>query len=456
MAKSSHRQKIVLFIGDILLILAATRLSAMIRFDHRFDIFDIHTGASCVTLLMYLVFVYIFDLYNIALIGRSDRTLFRTAVAILIAGVLSTSIFYSLPARQFGRGIFLLQMLLVWALLSGWRLFFAYVRRFPAARGNALILGAGSSGECLCRVLDTPFSPYRVVGFLDDDERTHGKSVSGAQVLGHTLRLNEIALRDGVNTAIYAMENASPGLLKCLMAHRFNGIQVMDMREVYERLTGRVPVHHIRDEWFIFTPGFNLLYGDFLQNIKRLIDLAVSSALILATLPVLLATAAAVKLDSPGPVFFRQQRVGKDRTVFTLWKFRSMTRDAERSGPVWARKDDPRTTRVGRWIRKFRIDELPQLINVFRGEMSLVGPRPERPEFVRDLTAEAPYYSIRHSVRPGITGWAQVNFPYGASVEDACCKLEYDLYYIKNMSLSLDFRILMKTVGVVIFGDGAR
>jgi len=192
-----------------------------------------------------------------------------------------------------------------------------------------------------------------------------------------------------------------------------------------------------------------------MQKVKRLIDFAVSAILLLGTMPVMALSALAIRLDSPGPVFFKQERVGKNGLVFVLWKFRSMRQNAEENGAVWAEKVDPRVTRVGKWIRLLRIDEIPQLYNVFRGEMSLIGPRPERPEFIQELEKQIPYYGIRHSVRPGITGWAQVNYRYGASVEDAL-HMEYDLYYIKNRSLLLDFKIILKTIGVVLFGQGAR
>jgi len=198
------------------------------------------------------------------------------------------------------------------------------------------------------------------------------------------------------------------------------------------------------------------IYRRHRQGVKRFFDVLASIFLILPTLPLLVATALAIKLDSPGPVFFRQDRVGRGGRVFKVWKFRSMFLNAEVNGAVWAKKSDPRVTRVGGIIRLLRIDELPQLWNIFRGEMSLIGPRPERPEFVRELSANIPYYNIRHSVLPGITGWAQVNYRYGASVEDALHKLEYDLYYIKNMSILLDLKIILRTIGVVLFGEGAR
>jgi len=178
--------------------------------------------------------------------------------------------------------------------------------------------------------------------------------------------------------------------------------------------------------------------------------------LMLVSFPVFIFTAVAIRLDSGDPIFFKQQRVGKENRLFTIWKFRSMVQNAESDGAVWARENDFRITRMGKWIRLLRIDELPQLFNVLRGDMSLIGPRPERPEFVNDLEQQIPYYRIRHCVRPGITGWAQLNYRYGASVEDALHKLEYDLYYIKSMSILLDFNILLKTIGVVIFGQGAR
>jgi exopolysaccharide biosynthesis polyprenyl glycosylphosphotransferase len=206
----------------------------------------------------------------------------------------------------------------------------------------------------------------------------------------------------------------------------------------------------------LFADGFFLLTKEYIQKIKRLIDFGLSSFILLITSPVIAITALAIRLDSSGPVFFRQERVGKDGNIFTLWKFRSMYENAECNGAVWAEKNDSRITRVGKWIRLLRIDEIPQLWNVFRGEMSLIGPRPERPEFVKELEKQIPYYSTRHAVRPGITGWAQVNYPYGASVEDALIKLEYDLYYIKNMSILLDIKIMLKTIGVVLLGTGAR
>ena len=198
------------------------------------------------------------------------------------------------------------------------------------------------------------------------------------------------------------------------------------------------------------------MHRKYVPKIKRLIDLGVSSLILLFTLPLSLLVALAIYIESPGPVFYCQDRVGMGCRVYRVRKFRSMRLDAEASGAVWAQKHDPRVTRVGRWIRLFRLDEVPQLLNVFTGDMSLVGPRPERPEFVKDLEKQIPYYNVRHTVQPGVTGWAQVRYPYGASVQDSKNKLEYDLYYIKNMSILLDLKILLRTIGVVMLGEGAR
>jgi exopolysaccharide biosynthesis polyprenyl glycosylphosphotransferase len=260
-----------------------------------------------------------------------------------------------------------------------------------------------------------------------------------------------------VKTVIVAITHNRPKrLIQAILEAKLRGINIVEMPTVFERLTKRVPVAHIHDEWLLFAGGFYLISKEYLRKVKRLIDLAFSSVFLTVSLPVLGITALAIRLDSKGPVFYKQKRLGKNGLEFTLWKFRSMVANAEENGAVWARKNDGRVTRVGKVIRLVRIDEIPQLFNVLRGEMSLIGPRPERLNFVKELEAKVPYYTLRHTVRPGITGWAQVNYRYGASVEDAIHKLEYDLYYIKNMSLLLDLKILLKTIGVVIFGQGAR
>jgi sugar transferase (PEP-CTERM system associated) len=240
-----------------------------------------------------------------------------------------------------------------------------------------------------------------------------------------------------------------------LLEMRLDGVAFDHLASVYERYTGKIAVENLRPSWFIFADGFRK--SRVLAAAKRLIDVALSGAGLVIGLPVLGLVAAAVRLSSPGPVFYHQQRVGLDGRIFTIHKFRSMRADAEKdTGPVWAAADgDPRTTAVGLWLRRSRLDELPQLWNVLKGDMSFVGPRPERPEFVASLKAQLPYYGQRHVVRPGITGWAQVRYTYGASVEDALQKLQYDLFYIKNLSIPLDLYIIFETLKTVVLRRGA-
>ena len=457
MISSFTCQKWLLLLGDAALILVATFLSPLIRLGHPIAIFHHHTGATTFTLFLYLVLMYIFDLYNLKRNFKSRDSALRIAVAVMIAGFFATFLFYSLPQHKYGRGIFLIQMIMVCFLLMGWRRIFSLV--FPAAVGKekVLVVGAGRSGTALYQLLKNQVSPYKVVGFIDDDQTKLEKSVGSPAVLGRTDQLIEIAVRRKVKTAIVAITHNRPSrLIHSILEAKLKGINILEMPTVFEGLTRRVPVEHIHDEWLLFAGGFYLISKEYLQKVKRLIDFTFSSLLLTVSLPLVGVTALAIKLDSKGPIFYKQKRIGKGGSEFIAWKFRSMVENAEQRGVVWAKQNDKRVTRVGKVLRLLRIDEIPQLFNVFRGEMSLIGPRPERPEFVKELETQILYYTVRHTVRPGITGWAQVNYRYGASVEDALRKLEYDLYYIKNMSLLLDLKIMLKTIGVVIFGQGAR
>jgi sugar transferase (PEP-CTERM system associated) len=243
--------------------------------------------------------------------------------------------------------------------------------------------------------------------------------------------------------------------VKDMMDCKFNGISVIDAPTFYEELTGKLLLENVRPSWFIFSDGFRLSH--FTMIGKRIMDIVMALLVGIAALPVLAIIPLLIVLDSPGPVLYGQQRIGQRERKFMLYKFRTMRKDAETgTGAVWARKDDDRVTRIGKVLRKTRLDELPQLYNVLKGDMSFIGPRPERPEFVNDLKKVIPYYSERHSVKPGITGWAQIKYPYGASVEDAVEKLRYDLYYLKNFSFFLDILIALETTKVVLFGRGGR
>jgi len=457
MISSLKKRRWLLLFGDLTLVLAATQISPWIRIDPSVETFSYYTGASTFTFLLYMIMLYIFDLYNMERTYLSKDTALRLSVAVVTAGLIAVIIFYTLPRWKYGRGIFFIQMALVSGFLFGWRWIYSRLFAEGIRQADVLILGAGRSATALYRLLENAVSPYRIVGFLDDDPAKMGRIVGPASVLGTTDKLLEIADQRGVEIAIFATpHDGSHKLIDHALRARLHGLTIIDMPAVYEEVKRAIPVEHLRYDWLLFSQGFDLISKQYVQKIKRLIDFVTSGLLLIIFAPYMLLTSIAIKLESRGPVFFRQERVGKDGKVFTVWKFRSMRLDAEKEGAVWASEDDLRVTRVGRLIRSLRVDELPQVLNIFLGEMSIIGPRPERPEFVTDLESRIPYYTIRHSVRPGITGWAQVNYPYGASVEDALKKLEYDLFYIKNMSIFLDIKILLKTIGVVLFGQGAR
>lgn len=319
------------------------------------------------------------------------------------------------------------------------------------------ILGSGQLASDLCRVLaEKRWTNVQVIGVVDQEARVEGPSPLDAfQVIGGYEDLSQIVERLSVSTIVVCVEDRRSrlpveGLLDC----KARGIEVIDGHQLFEEMSGRLSIDQLRPSALIFSTGFNR--RSLTTGVKRLIDVVASAIGLVLLAPLLCLLAVLIKLDSPGPVFYCQIRVGLRGQPFTIWKLRSMCVEAERNGPRWANANDPRVSRVGRILRKLRLDEIPQLYNVMKGEMSLVGPRPERPVFVNELRKIIPYYDIRHTVRPGLTGWAQTQFRYGANADDAHAKLQYDLYYVKNMRFALDLRILIGTVRVVLLGEGAR
>ena len=298
---------------------------------------------------------------------------------------------------------------------------------------------------------------YRVVGFLDDNPELRGTCNKQYPVLGNCSYLTGMATRKEVDVAIVSTEyERSAELLKNVVGVRMRGVSIYDIPTFYEKLTKKVPVEHLKDAWFVYTPLSGVGSNMYTQKLERFLDIVISIFGIILAFLIGLITVIVIKLDSKGPVFYIQRRVGKNGKCFDLIKFRSMKNNAEINGATWTLENDIRITRVGKTIRRLRLDEIPQMWNVLRGDISFIGPRPERPEFVKLLKEDIPYYSLRHSVKPGITGWAQVNYGYGSSKDDALEKLKYDFYYIKNKSLLLDFHIMLRTIKVVLFGSGAR
>lgn len=334
----------------------------------------------------------------------------------------------------------------------------AAVREMKTRRPQrVLVVGSDwAAGQVIDTIFREPRLRLDVAGMIDDHSGKRHYTYKGVEVLGGTADLSEAAKRHRAKIVITTdRQDEESELMSELFLLKAAGVEILDMPGFYERATGQVPIKHVGNSWFLYAGGFDLLHRPRIQKTKRFVDIIISLLGLILSLPLMAVVAVIVKLDSRGPVFFSQERTGQDEKLFRLVKFRTMREDAEQgSGPVWASRSDSRITRVGKWLRRTRIDELPQFLNVLRGDMSFIGPRPERPFFVERLKREIPYYAFRFSVKPGLSGWAQVNYQYGASSEDAVEKLKYELYYIKNMSLWLDTLIAIKTLKVVLLARG--
>ena len=328
--------------------------------------------------------------------------------------------------------------------------------RVPGSRRRILILGVDSLAQGLSQVLLSRRKMFTdLVGLIAQDNAQVGDELGGTKIVGTMNQLLSIVERDRVDTIAVCLEDRRAVLpVQALLDLKGMGIDIWDGHHLYEEESGRLPIDDFKPSAIIFSRKFR--QGIVVKTIKRSMDLSISLIGLVVALPLMAAISIVIKLDSPGPVFYRQVRVGLHAKPYMIWKYRSMFIDAEKEGARWASEEDSRISRVGRYLRKWRLDEIPQLINVIRGEMSLVGPRPERPVFVQELRSVIPYYDLRHTVRPGITGWAQTQFRYGASIEDSHMKLQYDLYYVKYLSIQFDMRIFLETIRVALHGEGAR
>ncbi|GGC19596.1 sugar transferase [Novosphingobium marinum] len=378
----------------------------------------------------------------------------RLLVAISLGVIALAFLDFLLGEQNFWRSTLAYSMAFAIIFLMLNRLVLGGLLGTSAFRRRVLVLGAGTRAQRLRELGERPESGFAIVGYIAMNE-SH-LVVEEAIARGAISNLTRFVENLGVSEVVLAIEERRNSLpLKDLLRIKTTGVHVNDFSSFVERETGRVDLDTVNPSWLIFSDGFSS--GRAVSSVaKRLFDVSASALLLVATGPVIALFALLVKLDSKGPAFFKQTRVGLFGQDFELIKLRSMRTDAEAAGAQWATKDDPRVTRIGKFIRKVRIDELPQAWSVLKGEMSFVGPRPERPEFVSDLEQQLPYYAERHMVKPGITGWAQINYPYGASMEDSRHKLEYDLYYAKNYTPFLDLLILLQTLRVILWNDGAR
>jgi len=413
---------------------------------------------AVVVVLACQVCMYLNELYDPKIARRPRELGIRLLQALGVACIILSVIYAFSRGISIRQSTFLIALPSMIVFLFLWRQIYVKILISEAFAERVVILGNDASVErILEEIAEGKGSGFEVTTLVTEDnpERIFSHNPS---VIETTLSLEDFSYKaeklvaDRMVVAMKDRRGKMPftTLLNC----RFKGIRVEEAASFYETLTGKILLDRLRPSWLIFSEGFRI--SRFTLRIKRIVDVAMAGVLLVVASPVMLLTAMLIKLDSKGPVIYKQDRVAEDWKDYTLYKFRSMVEDAEAYGAQWAEEDDPRVTRVGRVIRQYRIDELPQLFNVLRGDMSFVGPRPERRLFVEELADAIPYYPYRLFVKPGITGWAQVKYHYGASKNEAIEKLQYDLYYIKHMSLFFDLSIIFDTIRVVLSGKGAR
>lgn len=405
-----------------------------------------------------VLILYFYDLYVYTVMANRRELLLRLIQSLGIAWSLLALLFYFIPQLLIGRGVSIIAIAIVLILLLVWRIVIHALTGHPEIGEKILIVGTGGAAREIANAIwERRDAGFRIVGFISENGEVQSGKIGKAEVLGTTDELEEITKNLNVDRIVIALRERrgtfpTESLLQMSLA---GDVNIEECVSFFERITGKVHDGMLRPSWLIFEgrgrdSRLQTVFRETIHRFMGLVGLIVS-------FPIALLTALFVKIDSKGPIFYRQERVGKNGKTFEVIKFRSMFTDAEKEGePIWAAADDDRVTRIGRIIRKIRVDEVPQFWNIVKGEMSFVGPRPERPHFVAQLAEEIVFYDHRHLVAPGLTGWAQIKYPYGSSINDAKQKLQYDLYYIKNQTLALDFVIIVETVKTVIFGAGGR
>lgn len=451
-----HRSAIRGMLFDIGLILLAALAAISLNLGNTDRAVPVAAPHAFLMALSLFVIYSVSGLYETTSPGPLSRSLSRALVVLAVALPLTWVIFGLLPATFANRTAIQLSMMVGVAALTLRRAYLSRATGVPVKRIRIMIFGVGPAALIVGNTLKSSDPNADIVGYVaGPNEREPAVPLENILELDDTLP--RLAQRLAVDEIVVALTERRSGSmpLRQLLDCKVSGTKVYDLNTHFEKTLGQIRIDFLSASWLIFGDGFN--QGAWRTAVKRVFDIVSSTLLLVVASPIMLVTALLIKLESPGGVYYRQERVGLNGRTFDVVKFRSMRNDAEKDGrPVWAQANDARVTRVGGVIRKLRIDELPQIFNVLKGEMSLVGPRPERPFFVEQLTQEIPFYALRHSVKPGVTGWAQVSYPYGATVEDSQEKLQYDLYYVKNHTLFLDLVVLMETVGVVLTGKGAR
>lgn len=452
---------LVLLVAEGSLLASASYLGVYLRYLTNQDAIQSSVGPIAPKAFLFAM-VMLLSLVAVGLYNRRSRdgikeVLLRLCLGFALGSVVLTVVFYVFPEILLGRGAFGLALLCAFLLIAFARLVFLSLLGRQNIRRRVLVLGSGKRALPLTMLRRrSDLIGFRVVGYVP----AAGDSVLIPEkyLVRDERPLSEIAQQGRIDQLVVAVDDRRQGLaMSELLRCRTHGVDVVDIVSFLEQETGQIKLDLMYPSWLAYSRGFHR--GLLRSAAKRVFDLAVSLSMLVVTFPIMVATALAILIEDSfsGPVLYRQKRVGEGGLEFDVYKFRSMRTDAEQDGKArWAQANDPRVTRVGAFIRKYRIDELPQILNVMQGHMSFVGPRPERPEFVQGLQQSLPYYVERHRVKPGLTGWAQICYPYGASDTDAFEKLQYDLYYVKNHSLFLDMAILLQTAEVVLWGKGAR
>jgi len=448
---------VTLIVGDLFIAISAFYISIILRFGElqegllQYNPVVIRLALFVVVLLLSSFFS---ELYEREKNSGKKEILLRSFIAGSVSFVILSSLYYILPFIKVWRGTLILSLTVFITFQVLWHITYLLFLNFPGFAKRVLILGTGPIAESLGRLLVNTNHNYVLSGYISYPPEPI--SVPAIYLMNSGESITETVTKERVHKIVISMSERRGVLpINEIMTCKLNGIDVIDAPSLYEEVTGKLFIESIKPSWFIFSDGFKIT--SFKKNIKRMFDIVLSTTGLLIASPLVLLIAFFIKIDSPGSIIYRQVRIGEKEKHFTLYKFRTMCQNAEsKTGAVWTQKKDRRITRIGKFLRKSRLDEIPQLINVLKGDMSFIGPRPERPEFVKKLKEIIPYYSERHFVKPGITGWAQVKYAYGASVEDSIEKLRYDLYYIKNQSLFLDMLIILETIKVVFFGRGSR
>jgi sugar transferase (PEP-CTERM system associated) len=448
-----------LLLCETLVIVLAVYVAVFIRLGAaEWDLLQLELPKALLIAAVTQLCLYFADLYDLRVISDRRELFLQATQALGATSLILALAYYWFPDLIIERGVFVIAAILVVTLVFGWRIAFEWTTRRVGPVERLLLVGTSESAVRLARELYDRRRDLgvEIVGFIDPDPTRVGAPVINPGVIGTVEDIPAIVRARAVDQIVVSLADARGKLpMEKLLEMKIDGLRFAHLATVYEKYTGKIAVENLRPSWLIFSDGFRK--GRVQDLTKRFLDVMLASIGLVLASPIMLLVAIAVRLTSRGPAMYHQERVGQYGRVFVLHKFRSMRIDAEKdTGAVWARSTDARVTSIGGFLRRTRLDEVPQLWNVLRGDMSLVGPRPERPQFVSSLTRDIPYYGQRHSIRPGLTGWAQVRYAYGASVEDALEKLQYDLFYIKNRTLALDLFIIAKTVKTVLMRKGGQ